>query len=246
MADGLPPLQSAAVCGEAHCLAVSVCGRAYSWATARSGNRFGQLGLGDSSCSEQARAVAMPANVRVVQAAAGDNHSALLDSQGGVWLFGCDRWTQLGQNLLWKKGAVWQRTPVHVGGALSRAGSQYSEPSESGAQTSAQSGAQTGTQLIQVACGADHSLAVASDGNVWAWGRGEHGQLFGSSDRPFTAAPRRSGALEGEHGADAVAAAGNCSCARSRGDARAIRCVGQCDRHRRALHAALVNHNIDN
>ena len=89
---------------------------------------------------------------RVVRAAAGDNHSAFVDEAGGLWLCGVDRWTQLGQDLLWTKGASWQRTPKAVPSLRGKA------------------------SIVEAACGSDHTVALDSAGKVWAFGRGEHGQ----------------------------------------------------------------------
>lgn len=32
-------------------------------------------------------------------------------------------------------------------------------------------------EIVQVAAGTDHNLALDKDGNLWAWGRNDHGQL---------------------------------------------------------------------
>jgi len=77
-------------------------------------------------------------------------------------------------------------------------------------------------RVVDVACGADHTVALDSHNNVWAWGRGEHGQLFGSTNRPFTAPPTMAAKLSP---AVAIAAAGNGTCSVSA--ARVPRCVGQ-------------------
>ena len=85
-----------------------------------------------------------------------------------------------------------------------------------------------------VACGEDHTLALDDEGRVWAWGRGEHGQLFGAADRQFTAPPKPSSVLTGREGAVAVAAAGHCSCSRLVGGATP-RCTGKCSQRARQL-----------
>lgn len=46
--------------------------------------------------------------------------------------------------------------------------------------------------VVDVAAGADHSLALARDGQVYAWGRGNDGQL---GDKAFVGPPRRLAAL---------------------------------------------------
>ena len=84
-------------------------------------------------------------------------------------------------------------------------------------------------------CGEDHTLALDDKGQVWAWGRGEHGQLFGAAGKQFTAPPQRSSRLTGREGAVAVAAAGHCSCSRLVGTSPVPRCTGKCSERARQL-----------
>ena len=111
--------------------------------------------------------------------------------------------------MLWAKGCVWQRTPKIVPSLRAR-----------------------GVQVTQAACGADHTLALDVRGSVWAFGRGEHGQLFGASRKVFTAPPSESWELSRAQGIGSdvvrVSAAGNCSCAYFAEDV--VRCIGQCKR----------------
>ena len=198
----LPRLRAAPRCGVGHCLALTVAGDVLSWATARGGNRFGQLGQGaGASGLYEPKRVLLPAGVAGAVVSAGETHSAIADTTGVVWTFGCDRWLQLGQNTLWKDGAVWRRTPVRVDGDLA------------------------GRRIIDCACGRDHTLALADDGRALAWGRGEHGQLFGASRRPFTAAPGISSILS-QGGSTRIAAHNNCSCALL--STGRVVCIGQC------------------
>jgi len=44
--------------------------------------------------------------------------------------------------------------------------------------------------LTAVAAGGRHTLAVAADGAVWAWGRKQHGQ-FGDGTASIRSAPQR-------------------------------------------------------
>ena len=209
----LPRLRGPPSCGLSHCVAVTAALEAISWAThKRDGGKFGQLGHGAGATaaeSYEVRRVAMPAEAApIAVAAAGDQHSAFVDADGAVWACGLDRWTQLGQPALWSKGAVWHKTPRKVA-------------------------ALDGTRIVDVDCGSDHTIALDEQRRVWAWGRGEHGQLFGPENRPFTAQPTVSRALSGD-GAAAIVARGDCSCAASAA-AGALRCVGRCDERRMQL-----------
>ena len=87
--------------------------------------------------------------------------------------------------------------------------------------------------VVDVSAGADHSLALAG-GAVYAWGRGDAGQL---GDKSFVGPPRRVAALSRRR-AVAVAARGACSCARF--DDGGVACVGRCGRVRGALEAVLA------
>jgi hypothetical protein len=214
--SNLPRLKGPPSCGQSHCVAVDrALGVALTWATSGGAARFGQLGwpAAQKESSEatppyEARRVAMPPQAApVTSAAAGDNHTALVDGAGGLWLCGSDRWTQLGQEQFWSKGHIWSRQPRRVR-ALE----------------------QQGAHVRSAALGADHTLALDSEGRVWAFGRGEHGQLFGASRRPFTAAPQPSAPLScaGSGGAREVWADGNCSCALAQRAGLAWTCIGHC------------------
>ena len=50
-----------------------------------------------------------------------------------------------------------------------------------------------GTEIIQVACGESHSLALDSKGNVWAWGRNNYYQLGNNKDLNTTVPVRVQG-----------------------------------------------------
>jgi len=118
---------------------------------------------------------------------------------------GCLAWTQLGQPVMWKRGAVWQREPKDVPSLVA-----------------------AGTRIVDVACGTDHTIALDEQSNVWAWGRGEFGQLFGATKRPFTSPPAISPVLSAST-VRHVLAVGHCSCALDEAR-RVLRCVGRgCD-----------------
>ena len=107
------------------------------------------------------RSVALPtASGRIVAAAVGDAHSAFVSDQGELLVCGSDRWLQLGQDLLWAKGAVWQRSPQPVRKLL-------------------------GTKVVGVACGAA-AARVQHSGPSAARPRGQRGgveALLSSNDK---------------------------------------------------------------
>ena len=87
--------------GRAHSLFVGLAGGLY----AAGRNNHSQLGVanndpecaanGDGSC-DRPRAVPLPHEVRIVNAACGQNHSLGIDSEGRVWAWGCNDAMQLG------------------------------------------------------------------------------------------------------------------------------------------------------
>lgn len=79
--------------------------------------------------------------------AGGDHHFAI-DSNNQVYAWGINGWGQLG---IGKKASKCQEKPKKV--------------------------LELGKDVIQLACGATHSLALTSEGCVYSWGRGSYGQL---------------------------------------------------------------------
>ncbi len=96
----------------------------------------------------QLRPQTVPGLTGVTAIAAGPVHSLALKADGTVWAWGDNGRGQLGD------GTQTSRTvPQLVSGAL------------------------TGIRVVSIAAGRFHTLAVAADGRVWAWGADEGGQL---------------------------------------------------------------------
>ncbi|HEY5974060.1 MAG TPA: hypothetical protein VIU41_04900 [Geobacteraceae bacterium] len=125
------------------------------------GNTVGQLGSGSSDSSSKF-AVSVFENIsatrklrNVTAVAAGGFHSVALKSDGKVWTWGSNSTKQLGVI----------DTPAVI------AFSNIARPVVN---------SQNGTLLDNVkavAAGGSHSLALKSDGTVWAWGSNANGQL---------------------------------------------------------------------
>ncbi|MDT7511317.1 RCC1 domain-containing protein, partial [Bifidobacterium sp. H6bp9] len=91
--------------------------------------------------------VGKPTGLTYVQISAGDDHSLALGSDGNAYAWGSNTYGKLGD------GTTTQRTtPVKVG-----------KP--------------TGLTYVQVSAGWQHSLALSSAGNAYAWGLNSDGQL---------------------------------------------------------------------
>ena len=107
----------------------------------------GQLGNGTTTTSSTPVKVSLPPGVVPVAVAAGDDHSLALGSNGTLYAWGYNGYGQLGNGTKTNED-----TPVTV-----------SFPS--------------GVKATAIAAGENLSLALGSDGNVYAWGDGNVGAL---------------------------------------------------------------------
>jgi alpha-tubulin suppressor-like RCC1 family protein len=149
-----PIVQLAA--GDGASLAVTAGGSLYSFGE----NRWGELGRAPGSGSEAADPT--PARVslgaatrnaeRVVEAAAGGAHSLALTSTGRLYAFGQNFYGQLGSS--------------------TSNGEETANPTPAAVALPGASGA-----VSEIAAGGDHSLAVTTTGQLYAFGRNELGQL---------------------------------------------------------------------
>jgi alpha-tubulin suppressor-like RCC1 family protein len=124
-------------------------------------NTSGQLGLGNGLASSRTRPVQVGTDNDWVQVAAGTSFSLALKANGTIWAWGLNNFGQLGS------------------------------PTNSGTSVANTSPAQVGTGVYtRIAAGAFHSLALAADGSLYAWGNNTYGQLGnGTSSLPSAANP---------------------------------------------------------
>jgi len=147
---------TAIAAGGSHTVALesSIGSTVWAWGS----NEFGQLGdeiISGSSIPVQVKGAGSVDFTSVSSVAAGNFHSVALkfdeNNVPAVWTWGSNEFGQLGDGTNINK-----RNPVQVRG-------------------SAGVGFLTGVSAI--AAGYNHTVAVKSDGTVWAWGRNYHGQL---------------------------------------------------------------------
>ncbi|GJN03583.1 hypothetical protein PR202_ga21045 [Eleusine coracana subsp. coracana] len=207
-----------AAIGGWHCLAVDDKGRAYAWG----GNEYGQCGEEAERKEDGTRAlrrdIPIPKRcapkLKVRQVAAGGTHSVVLTQEGYVWTWGQP----------WPPGDIKQiSTPVRVQGlenvlviavgafhnlALTIDGvlwawgnNEYGQLGTGDTQPRSQPIRIEGLselKLIDIAAGGWHSTALTEDGEVYAWGRGEHGRLGFGDDKSSHMVPLKVEALAGE------------------------------------------------
>ena len=179
--------------GDYHSLALKSDGTVWAWGY----NYYGQLG--DGSTTSSTTPVQVSGLSGVIALAGGYSHSLALKSDGTVWAWGSNYSGQLGDG-----STTSSTTPVQVsnldGVVALAAGSYHSLALKSydtvwawgynyygqlgdGSTDSSTGNRSTPVQVsglrgvIALAGGGYHSLALKSDGTVWAWGRNYHSQL---------------------------------------------------------------------
>ena len=136
-------------------------GAVLSWGT----NDFGELGDGTSLNAKAPVAVdtsGVLAGKTITAIAAGAQHTLALTSEGKIYSWGHNNSGQLGNNSTSPYFGVQSPVAVVMTGALA------------------------GKTVVAIAAGREHSLALTSDGRVYAWGYNYNGQLGTNS---FTYSP---------------------------------------------------------
>lgn len=196
--------------GYGHVVALGSDGNTYSWGF----GLFGQLGNGAATDSWAPVTVDLPAGVTSTQVVAGDLHSLALGSDGNAYAWGYGTDGQLGDGTLFTTSAVPVRVEVPAGVAFTQVagGASFSLAVGSDGQayvwglaTYGQLGDGTanpqaplpvaaalppGVTATRVTAGYGYSAALGSDGNAYAWGLGDDGQL-GTGDATRSSVPVR-------------------------------------------------------
>ena len=122
-------------------------------------NQYGQLGDGTSTSTTSAHVV--PGLTGIVEIFAGRDHNLALGSGGQIWAWGRNQSGQLGDGTKTSR-----RSPVRV---------------TTGANVFL-------SNVVAIGAGADHSLALTSGGDVYAWGANSWGQVGDGSTTARTRA----------------------------------------------------------
>ena len=140
--------------GSDHALAISQDGTLWAWGY----NNFGQLGDGTTTDQPKPKQVKNPTDssqpFQVAQINADTIHSLAVDENGTAWAWGWNVYGQLGDNTTSNR-----YTPTRV---LPPAG---------------QGSAGAGLAAARISGGYYHSLAIGRDGNAYAWGDNQYGEL---------------------------------------------------------------------
>jgi hypothetical protein len=146
-------------CGQGHCVVLGHGGEVFAWGS----NDYGQTGVGSESDEEPSpREVPGLSGKGVGQLACGAVHTVALCEGGAVLGAGSNRQGQLG---------------IRGVGELRRAGALEWRLCSAVNGAGADAGAAGGEVVLQIVCGAFHTLALTGGGAVWACGANSHGQL---------------------------------------------------------------------
>ena len=137
-----------AAAGGLHTLAVTLKGEVYAWGE----NGAGQLGIGSTTDEYSPQKISNLKNI--LEVAGGSKHSLALNSNGDVYSWGNNSKGQIGIN-----STTTATSPVQVLCGEQKDGGSYL------------------TNIVAIAAGSSHSLALKADGTVWAWGDNSKGQL---------------------------------------------------------------------
>ncbi len=198
--------------GGAFTVGLTTSGRVYTWGS----GSLGQLGDGATAGSTVPVAVTVPSApggppAVVTAVAAGDAHALALTSTGQVYAWGADLFGQLGHGgttpadtpTLVTLPAGVAVTAIAAGGdhslAVTTTGQVYAWGANGNGQVGDGSTVNSstpslvalpgGVAITGVAAGTAHSLAVANDGSVYAWGFNASGQL-GTGDTADASTPQ--------------------------------------------------------
>ncbi len=214
---GLPRIVRVSA-GLDHVLALAADGSVWAWGH----GEYGQLGTGSvSSSNRPVRVAGLPA-ARAV--AAGTTHSLAVGTDGSVWAWGDNEFAQLGDGSRTERDRP-VRVPlgsrakdVSAGDfgsfALMRSGRLKAWGTNAAGQLGISGAAAYVARPRSVAClprvtavssGYNHTLALAADGTVYAWGAAGQGALGIGTASPAAGVQRTPAALTGLH-ASAVSA----------------------------------------
>ncbi|KAL8000657.1 putative regulator of chromosome condensation 1/beta-lactamase-inhibitor protein II [Plasmopara halstedii] len=174
-------------CGASHSLGISWEGRAYAWGK----NNQGQCGHGHTKDQWTVHEIASFRNCEgginnecVTYAAGGWEHTLFCTASGRVYSCGCGY-----------KDSRRAGVPPVLG---------HSDCDRRLLPTLVQSLDDAQEEIVKVACGWDHSLAIAANGKVYTWGSGTNGKLGHGSEESFDV-PMLVRCLIGKHVKDAKA-----------------------------------------
>ncbi|KFM78642.1 Protein RCC2-like protein, partial [Stegodyphus mimosarum] len=169
----------AAACGRGHTLFLSERGIVYSCGD----NKMGQCGLGSQNTT-----INIPTKIAfkgrsITKVACGAEFSVIVDVRGGMHSFGCPEYGQLGHNSDGRYFVTSNKLSFRCELAPRRI-IAYIEKTREGHVTLVDD-----VQIVSVACGINHSVAVDTKKRCFSWGFGGYGRL-GHAEQKDEMVPR--------------------------------------------------------
>lgn len=173
-----------------HTIVAGACGRNHSLCLTENGtvfafgeNKMGQLGLGNQTEAEPCPAQIMYNGQPIVKIACGAEFSMIADCKGNLYSFGHPEYGQLGHNSDGKFIARAQRIEFDCE-VVPRRVAIFLEKTKDGQILPVPN-----VVVREVACGANHTIALDSQKRVFTWGFGGYGRL-GHSEQKDEMVPR--------------------------------------------------------
>lgn len=175
--------------GESHTLVIKADGSLWAWGY----NRYGQIGHGEPDLYKYQ---STPVKIMdgVAQVAAGDNHTLAIKTDGSLWAWGNNNNGELGDGTTRQKNSPvkvmdsvvqvaagsFHTLAIKTDGSLWAWGRNNNGQlgiGESASEKEYTTPIKIMDDVAQVAAGLCHSLAIKTDGSLWAWGSNSLGQL---------------------------------------------------------------------
>ncbi|XP_022862564.1 ultraviolet-B receptor UVR8-like [Olea europaea var. sylvestris] len=174
---------SSVVAGSRNSLAICADGKLFTWGW----NQRGTLGHPPETKTENIPSqVKALANVKIVQAAIGGWHCLAVDDQGQAYAWGGNEYGQCGEE---------PERKADTGKPVRR---DIVIPQRCVPKLSVRQVIPCMVFQVDIAAGGWHSTALTDDGEVYGWGRGEHGRLGFGDDKSSKMVPQTVQLLAGE------------------------------------------------
>eukprot|EP00117_Sycon_ciliatum_P024625 scpid45440/ scgid20626/ Protein RCC2; RCC1-like protein TD-60; Telophase disk protein of 60 kDa len=156
-----------AACGRGHTLVLTESGLVFAFGD----NKAGQLGLGHQNIVAKPSHVSTESEFPMVKVACGVEHSAMIDSSGSLFTFGCPEYGQLGNNTDGKYFITASKMSFHYVTRPTRVPVFVEKDPKQGTKII------DSVCIVDVACGNNHTVVVNDKKKVFTFGFGGYGRL---------------------------------------------------------------------